>query len=75
MAEEILSLEEARALALRCLAANGCDERNASPVAESMVAAERDHCHSHGLFRLPGYEEGLRVGTINGRARPQVFCV
>ena len=74
MAEEILSLEEARALALRCLVANGCDDQNAAPVAESMVAAERDHCHSHGLFRLPGYVKGLRVGTINGRARPQVFC-
>ena len=74
MSSETLTLEEVRALATRCLAANGCDERNASPVADSMTAAERDHCLSHGLFRLPGYVAGLRAGVINGRARPEVHA-
>ena len=75
MAPETLTLAEARDLAMSCLLANGCDERNAAPVADSMVAAERDHCHSHGLFRLPGYVRGLRAGVINGRARPRVSRV
>ena len=72
MATETLTLEEMRALAIRCFAANGCDERNAVPVADSMTAAERDHCLSHGLFRLPGYVAGLRAGVINGHACPEV---
>ena len=72
MATETLTLDEARELAIRCLAANGCDQKNAAPVADSMVAAERDHCHSHGLFRLPGYVAGIRAGVINGKARPAV---
>ena len=72
MQTETLSLDAARALARDCLLANGCDEANALPVADSMLAAERDHCHSHGLFRLPGYVAGLRNGVINGRSRPRL---
>lgn len=65
-----LSLTDAHALAMRCLESNGCDHQNAEPVADSMLAAERDGCASHGLFRLPGYVTGLRSGAINGTARP-----
>ncbi len=68
-----LTLEEGRALATRCLLANGCDERNAAPVADSMIAAEGDDCHAHGLFRLPGYVRGLRAGVIAGQAQPELF--
>jgi delta1-piperideine-2-carboxylate reductase len=35
-----------------------------------MTVAERDLCHSHGLFRLPGYVTSLRSGKVNGKARP-----
>ena len=74
MSRETLTLDDARSLAARCLVANGCDEHNAAPVVESMVAAEGDDCQSHGLFRLPGYVRGLRAGAINGRARPEVLA-
>ena len=70
MEDKNLTLDEAHALAMRCLLANGCDEENAKPVADSMIAAERDICLSHGLFRLTGYIAGLRSGKVNGRARP-----
>ena len=72
MEHQQLSLDEARELAENCLLANGCDQENAEPVAASMVAAERDICLSHGLFRLPGYVASLRSGKINGRARPRL---
>lgn len=67
-----MTVEEACSLARDCLLANGCDETNAYPVADSMTAAERDGCPSHGLFRLPGYVAGLREGRINGAARPAI---
>ncbi|MEQ9335289.1 Ldh family oxidoreductase [Thalassobaculum sp.] len=67
-----LSLGEVHALASRCLVANGCDAVNAGAVADTIAAAERDICLSHGLFRLPGYVASLRSGKVNGSARPQV---
>ncbi len=66
------SLDEARALARDCLLANGCDEANAEAVTETVMAAERDGCPSHGLFRLPGYVAALRSGKVDGKASPIV---
>ena len=67
-----MSLEEAHALATKCLLHNGCDEANAHAVAERMIQAEGDHCHSHGLFRLPWYVAGVKSGRANGKANPRV---
>lgn len=67
-----MSLEEARALAVRVLMANGCDEANAEAVADNMVRAEADICPSHGLFRLPWHVSSLRSGKVNGKAKPRV---
>lgn len=67
-----MSLEEAHALAVRCLTEHGADEENARAVADIVTAAERDLCHSHGLFRIPGYVASLKSGKVNGKARPAV---
>lgn len=67
-----MSLEEAHALAMRCLTQHGADEENARAVADIVTAAERDLCHSHGLFRIPGYVASLKSGKVNGKARPAV---
>ena len=67
-----LTLDEVHELAVRALAANGCDGRNAAAVARIVTAAERDGAKSHGLFRIPGAVGSLRNGKINGRANPQV---
>lgn len=65
-----LTLDEAHALAVDALMANGCDQRNANATARNMTGAERDGCKSHGLFRVPGYVKSLRAGKINGKANP-----
>jgi len=65
------TLEECRALCIAVLEANGCDRPNAAAIAGTVAAAERDHAHSHGLFRMPGYVAGLRSGKVNGRAAPR----
>ena len=67
-----LTLDEAHALARTCLLANGCDEANAAAVAGTMTAAERDLCHAHGLFRVPGYVAALRSGKVKGDANPSI---
>lgn len=67
-----LSLEEAHALALECLLANGLDQQNADAVADRMIQAEADRCYSHGLFRLPWYCSAVKSGKVNGKARPKI---
>jgi delta1-piperideine-2-carboxylate reductase len=72
MTDVNLTLAEGRALAVKCLMINGCDESNAAAVADNMMLAERDMCSSHGLFRLPWHVASLRAGKANGRARPRL---
>ncbi len=67
-----MSLEGGHTLALECLLANGCDDLNATAIADRMIQAEGDLCHSHGLFRLPWYASGVKSGRANGKARPKV---
>jgi delta1-piperideine-2-carboxylate reductase len=72
MSSVVISLEEVNSLSQQCLRANGCDSANATAVSANITAAERDGCHSHGLFRLPGYIASLRSGKVNGAADPRV---
>ncbi len=59
MTETALTLDEIHDLALTCLTHNGADEMNATPLANTIMNAERDGSHSHGLFRLPAYVASL----------------
>ena len=68
MSATLLSLEEIRVLAFECLTDNGASADNAAAMAETIMTAERDGSHSHGLFRLPAYVASLRSGKINGNA-------
>lgn len=72
MSEQHLSLDEVYKLAYQCMKANGCNDENAAALAETMTAAERDLCHAHGLFRLPGYAASLKSGKVNGDANPTI---
>ena len=67
-----LSLKEILDLAKKTLLTNGCDEENASILADTIMRAERDGSVSHGLFRLPAYVAGLKSKKINGKARPEL---
>ena len=65
-----LSLAEVESLTQRALLGCGVDPRNEAPITASVVAAEAEGVHSHGLARLPTYCEHARVGKIDGKARP-----
>ena len=67
-----LTLTQARDLAMKCLVASGCDDKNATAIADRIIQAEGDLCHSHGLFRLPWYCSAVISGRANGKARPRV---
>ncbi len=72
MSEINLSLDKVYQLAYDCMIANGCDHDNATALAETMTAAERDCCHAHGLFRLPGYAASLKSGKVKGDVKPTI---
>lgn len=69
---KILTLAEIHDLAKTILAKHGCADPHADAVAETVTSAERDHAHSHGLFRIPGYVASLTSGTVDGNAVPRI---
>jgi delta1-piperideine-2-carboxylate reductase len=67
-----LTLDHVHALAWQVLRAQGVSEGQARAIADTITAAERDDCKSHGLFRLPGYVSSVRSGKVTPDAVPQV---
>lgn len=67
-----LSLHEVSALALRVLRHHGIIEAQVQAMARVMTAGERDHCHSHGLFRLLMCVRSVREGKVVRDALPVV---
>ncbi len=59
-------------LAVKTLCASNTSRSNADSVARSIVAAEADGIHSHGLMRLPAYCEHAACGKVDGHAVPRV---
>jgi LDH2 family malate/lactate/ureidoglycolate dehydrogenase len=67
-----LSLDEVSALALRVLRHHGIIEAQVQAMARVMTEGERDHCHSHGLFRLLMCAQSVREGKVVRDALPVV---
>ena len=72
MSARTLTLAEVGALCDRILLANGVSPEQAGAITRTIVAAERDHCQSHGLYRLLGYVRSLRHDQSDGAAVPEV---
>ena len=60
-----LSLDEAYAVALGALTASGFSDDQARAVTDTVIAAERDECTSHGLFRIPFHVKALQNPGVN----------
>ncbi len=67
-----LSLSEIYSLAKTTLLHHGCDEANASILADTIMRAERDGSLSHGLFRLPSYVASLKSKKVKGNSKPSL---
>ena len=67
-----LTLDEIYTLAQTALQNAGSSAEMANIVADTVMRAERDGSHSHGLFRIPGYVASLKSGKVNANANPKV---
>ena len=67
-----MSLESAHQNALEVCLANGCSRDQARTIADTVTAAERDQCKSHGLFRIPFYIRAIKSGRVSPQAVPTV---
>lgn len=65
-----LTLDEVHEIATAALCAKGYSERHARAIADTVTAAERDGCTSHGLFRIPGYVNALLKAKVSPDAEP-----
>lgn len=73
MSEDItLSLDDAQALSLDVLQHNGFSRAHAEAITRSVMAAQRDECHSHGLYRLIGCVHTALNGGIDTQAEPEI---
>ena len=65
-----LTLDEVHEIATAALCAKGYSERHARAIADTVTAAERDECTSHGLFRIPFYVKALLEANVSPDAEP-----
>ncbi len=72
MGDVILSIDEARLLAVDILVTHDTSPANAEAVARALVAAEIDGQRGHGLSRLPYYAAQSAVGKVKGHAEPSI---
>lgn len=70
--EKLLGLDEVEGLAREVLLVAGCDEGVATTVARSVRLAEADGIRSHGLARLATYAQHVRIGKVDGSAKPSI---
>lgn len=71
--EVTLSLDEAWALSVDILEGHGYSPEHSAAIARSVVAAQRDECHSHGLYRLRDCVSTLKNGGVDPDAIPEVI--
>jgi len=67
-----MTLEAAHECAFEACLASGCSEDQARAIADTLTAAERDECKSHGLFRIPFYVRAVKSGRVSPQAVPTV---
>jgi delta1-piperideine-2-carboxylate reductase len=70
MNNKTLTFDEVYSLAYDTLHSYNCNQKHAEAVARTIVLAEQNGSHSHGLFRLPGYVATLKSLKVKGAANP-----
>ncbi|NIR30009.1 MAG: Ldh family oxidoreductase [Gammaproteobacteria bacterium] len=67
-----MTLDQVHATARDICIAHGYSRDHATAIADTVTAAERDECKSHGLFRIPFYIRALREAPVSPDAVPSV---
>jgi len=65
-----ITLSEVHELAMQALMCQGFSNDQANAIATTVTAAERDECHSHGLFRVPFYIKATANPSTDPAATP-----
>src|SRR5215475_5374120 len=69
MADVLVPAADAAALAQRLLGAHGVPDVDATTISGCLVRADLRGVYSHGVVRLPGYLERVRLGLIDPAVR------
>lgn len=74
MAEDfaLISPEDASELGLGLLQAAGYSAEHAKAITASVVGAQADECHSHGLYRILSCIDLLEKGKVDPKAEPVI---
>ena len=67
-----MTLAQVHQLAVKALTCQGFSVDQASAIATTVTAAERDECHSHGLFRVPFYIKATANPSTDPSAIPDL---
>lgn len=67
-----LTIDECESLVSRILIRAGFSIGHTQSLTATVVAGERDHCPSHGLYRTLVCVHSLRSGKVDGHAEPEV---
>src|SRR5690554_3671772 len=68
-----MTLDEAQSMSQEILTRHGYAQPHAEAITRSVVAAQRDECHSHGLYRLIGCVDTLLNGGVDPQAVPEII--
>ncbi|MEE3044196.1 MAG: Ldh family oxidoreductase [Pseudomonadota bacterium] len=68
-----LSIDQAEKLGLAVLEDNGFSSAHAGAIVRSVMSAQIDECHSHGLYRLIGCVQTARNGGLDTKVLPEVI--
>lgn len=67
-----VSVDELRALTTAAILRAGAGEPAAAALCDALVTAEMDGLPNHGLARLGGFCDHIKINKVDGRAVPQV---
>lgn len=67
-----ISLAELEQISRDVLAANGFSQPHIDALTQTLIAGQLDDCASHGIYRLNGLINTLKVGKVNPTAVPEI---
>jgi len=70
-----LTLAEADDLSFRILTGAGLSRAHARAITDTVVAGQRDECHSHGLYRVLSVMKTMEAGKVDPKAVPELTDV
>ena len=67
-----ISIEQLQNLSQQILAFHGFSPEHQTSIAKTLVTAQQDQCHSHGVWRLLGLIDTLKHGKLCATAAPEI---